>query len=85
MKDESWRMKAACRGLPTNIFFPDFAIELKEPYRDAKSICEMCPVTEQCLALAESFATGGDRSGMFGGLTPSERRNRRKQNNGFVL
>ncbi len=85
MKDESWRMKASCRGLPTNIFFPEFAAEVQDPYGDARAICATCPVIEDCLKLSDSFASGGDRSGMFGGLTPVERRNRRRQNNGYVL
>lgn len=86
MQSESWRLLAACRGLPTEIFFPEHGIELDDPYRDARLICADCTVKEQCLSLTESFATSGDRNGMFGGLSPAERKTfRRHQRSSFKL
>jgi hypothetical protein len=84
MIGEEWRIKAACRGLPFEIFFPEFGSDLFDPYADARSICAICPVTEQCLKVSESFASSGDRNGMFGGLSPAERKKIRKESNGVV-
>lgn len=40
-------------------------------YDEARPICEICPVREQCLA---SALANKERYGMLGGLTPIERR-----------
>ncbi|HUP86720.1 MAG TPA: WhiB family transcriptional regulator [Acidimicrobiales bacterium] len=65
--DLSWRQRAACRGLSTDIFYP-----VSDDDADiAKSICAVCPVAEECLefALAER-----EREGIWGGATERERR-----------
>jgi WhiB family redox-sensing transcriptional regulator len=68
-----WRDRAACVGLPLEWFFPD-PPKGEVSYDNGKRVCANCPVTEQCLALADDFVATGDRYGLFGGKTPAERR-----------
>lgn len=62
-----WTEQAACAGKNVETFFNDWGD------RDAKEICGKCPVTAECLAayLFEPYGT-------FGGLTPRERDNYRR-------
>jgi hypothetical protein len=86
MRNEQWRLLAACRGLPTAIFFPEHASEVPDPYDDARKICVNCPVKDPCLEIAEAFSASGDRNGMFGGLSPAERQTfRRRQRSSLKL
>lgn len=68
-----WIEEAACRGMDTAIFFPD-SKNRDEAYEFAKKICARCHVRPRCLALSIPFIPTGDRYGVFGGLTPAERR-----------
>ena len=49
------------------LFFPEKGGSTK----DAKRMCGMCPVTEQCLQWA---LDNGERYGIYGGLSERERR-----------
>jgi hypothetical protein len=79
---------ASCLGAPSDIFFPSFVDDdgnevyddgtIYESYGDttsfyeeARSICNGCPIKESCLAIAME---NRERFGMWGGLTPIERR-----------
>lgn len=85
-----WYNRALCKNYPSEVFFPDIPDELAEDemqmddgtiwekygdtsafYDKARLVCNRCPVKEQCLehALVEK-----ERWGMWGGLTPIERR-----------
>ena len=57
--------RAACKGLPYDVFFPPGF-----RYAGARAVCAACPVKLDCLAFALDL--GADK-GMFGGLTPSQR------------
>ncbi len=70
--DVRWREDAACRGLDTDIFFPD----TQEDAEEAKAICAICPVREECLEYA--LATRQD-DGVWGGMTETERRRLRRR------
>jgi WhiB family redox-sensing transcriptional regulator len=67
--EQSWRRDAACRDVPSAIFFPEGSVAERATIQTAKEICARCPVQEQCLAvgLMEPF-------GIWGGLTEPERR-----------
>lgn len=53
-----------------NIFFPPAGGDYERP----RSVCQECPVREECLAEAMARETSGwERHGMFGGLTPNQR------------
>lgn len=62
-----WIENVACTPDQTNLFFS----ELKSKVAKAKAICATCPVANKCLELA--LATEAE-FGIFGGLTPAERK-----------
>jgi WhiB family redox-sensing transcriptional regulator len=68
-----WQLRAACRGLPSDVFFhPD---RERGPVRSrrtqiAKSICAACPVAAACLAHALEVR---EPYGVWGGLSEDER------------
>ena len=68
-----WTDEAACRGLPTEWFFPEKP-NGEKGYERGKIVCASCTVRTECLALTKDFVATGDRYGLFGGLTPAERR-----------
>jgi WhiB family redox-sensing transcriptional regulator len=71
----SWRVRAACRGPETSLFFPPSNAERRED-RDrrearAKAICRDCPVRGDCLDYALEVS---EPHGIWGGLNETERR-----------
>jgi WhiB family redox-sensing transcriptional regulator len=72
-KDISWHEQAACSGLDTNIFYPDYMLRgqtIKRAEDRAKAICQDCPVRLKCLTDA---IERNDVYGIQGGTTPKER------------
>jgi WhiB family redox-sensing transcriptional regulator len=65
--DQTWQEFASCRSVPVAIFFPPTDHEGDR----AKAVCRNCIVREQCLEFA---IASGERFGVWGGLTPMERR-----------
>jgi WhiB family redox-sensing transcriptional regulator len=61
-----WFDDAACRGVDTDVFFPVSEAHAEE----AKAICAICPVREECLEFAVETRPP---EGVWGGLTPIER------------
>jgi len=72
---EPWMDDAACLGKDVNLFVR----EQGDNYTVARSVCSGCRVKEQCLAFAERTGT---KAGMFGGLSPEERYERRLEREG---
>lgn len=67
-----WQDHAACRYEDPELFFPiGTAGPALETTDKAKAVCHSCLVRKQCLELALS---SGQDSGVWGGLTPTERR-----------
>ena len=64
---EEWQDRAACRDVPVQLFFPPAEHEGDE----AKAMCAICEVRQPCLEYA---IAAGERFGVWGGLTPQERR-----------
>jgi len=67
-----WRHLAACLDEDPELFFPvgDTGPALLQ-VAEAKAVCAECPVRAQCVEFA---LTLGLNEGIFGGLTPDERR-----------
>lgn len=65
---EEWTESALCAQTDPDLFFPEPGDH--EAARQAKQVCEACPVREQCL---ESALRHGDQYGIFGGMTASAR------------
>ena len=73
----SWDERAACRGKNPELFFPvgtsgPALLQLAE----AKSVCQRCPVSNECLDWA--LASGQD-SGVWGGMSEDERRDLKRR------
>lgn len=79
-----WQAEAACRNLPTELFFPiGHGPRAEAQTILAKEICNACAVREECLAYA---LAANARYGVFGGLAEDERREvRRRLANGYGL
>lgn len=70
----SWREQARCRDADPDIFFPsEGATHMVDA---ARAVCNACPVREECLEYA---LTRPEVYGVWGGLTPVERRELRQR------
>lgn len=70
-----WRNHARCCDMDSSVFFPEHAED--DPYAVARSVCQRCCVRERCLQWALEHAE--TEHGMWGGLTPRERRRERRR------
>ena len=85
---EKEQSKALCNGVATDWWFPDIFDDdgnewpddgqiyeafgdTSHYYERGRAVCEQCPIRERCLEVAMS---NRERYGMWGGLTPLERR-----------
>jgi len=73
--DDSWQIKAACRGPQADLFFPPSHFEKKDEKetreRRAKEICATCPVMKPCLQYSIKIR---EPHGVWGGLNEAERK-----------
>ena len=74
--EETWQVRAACRGPQATVFFPPPQFERKdeklERERRAKEICKSCSVRKECLEYAVKIR---EPHGIWGGLNEVERKN----------
>jgi WhiB family redox-sensing transcriptional regulator len=67
-----WRTGASCPGVDPDLFFPPGTAGARwAALEDVRRICNNCPVRQDCLDWA---ITAGVTDGVWGGLTPLERR-----------
>jgi hypothetical protein len=69
---QPWADQALCAEVDPELWFP----EKGESARPAKQVCARCPVRRPCLDYA--LATG-EPNGIWGGLTPPQRRALRRR------
>lgn len=70
-----WRDHAACRGMDTDMFYPDGrGAVLTRAIETAQQICAQCPVRTQC---ADAADTQHERYGIWGGQYLETRYRRR--------
>ena len=73
--EQSWQIRAACRGPQAAVFFPPAAFERKDEKlareARAKEICRTCPVRQPCLDYAVEIR---EPHGIWGGLNELERK-----------
>lgn len=67
----NWRERAACKGQPVELFFPQKGGGGVKAVKKAKVFCDVCPVAEPCLQYGVLV---NDRQGIYGGTTPLQRR-----------
>lgn len=70
---DHWREGAACHAVPEISFFP--APDDLGAVSLAKSLCNTCPVVDECLAFAIETR---QPDGIWGGMTPKERNRLRR-------
>jgi WhiB family transcriptional regulator, redox-sensing transcriptional regulator len=70
--DGSWMDEALCAETDPEAFFP----ERGGSTREAKRVCNGCPVRAECLEYA---LTNDERFGVWGGLSERERRRLRRR------
>lgn len=66
---------ALCAQVGIELFFPGKG----ESATPAKRVCRACPVQERCLEWALSVPVWMDQDGVYGGLSPRQRRTLRAQ------
>ncbi|RZL73577.1 MAG: WhiB family transcriptional regulator [Rhodococcus sp. (in: high G+C Gram-positive bacteria)] len=69
-----WQRQSRCRGMGTELFFPQDGESLHQRSRReraAKQLCSTCPVAERCRSYAVSTS---EPHGIWGGLSTRERR-----------
>ena len=73
--EDTWQVRAACRGPQAEVFFPPPQFERKDEKLEretrAKMICADCPVRKPCLDYAIAIR---EPHGIWGGLNENERR-----------
>lgn len=77
MADESWRLRAACRGMDPEIFYREKKLPGQigpHTYDVARAICAACPVRPECLEYALDLPTSIGHFGFWAGTTDKERR-----------
>ena len=67
-KSLRWQDQSACGGEDTNLWYPEKG---QSPSKKAIGLCYSCPVKEACLEYA---IENEERFGIWGGLTPNERK-----------
>lgn len=65
-----WTADALCAQTGPDLFFPEDYRET-DKVSDAQAVCARCPVRRQCLNVA---LERGEEYGIWGGLTPRDRR-----------
>ena len=75
--EETWQLRAACRGPDSSLFFPPTHFERKDEkeFREerAKAICKTCAVKRDCLDYALRIR---EPHGIWGGLNEIERKSK---------
>ncbi len=67
MQDDSWALRAACRGVNVELFYATVEPEV----RRALSYCQRCEVRPACL---EAAMDRGEAFGTWGGVVEADRR-----------
>lgn len=73
-----WRRRAACLGLPVELFFPERGDNESAPR--ARQVCAGCPVQAECERDdPEVMVEGGHMLGFYHGLSGVQRKAARKR------
>lgn len=77
-REPDWRDQGACNGHPNpDLWFPEPGTVGAISAREAKRICAGCVVQQECLHYAMTVKP--EPTGVWGGTTPKDRRNMRRQ------
>lgn len=67
MQDDSWQLRAACRGVDVELFYSTIETDV----RRALAYCARCPVAQAC---RDAAMRRGEAFGTWGGLPEADRR-----------
>jgi WhiB family redox-sensing transcriptional regulator len=70
MEKEDWFVKAACRDMDPNVFFPNNLATIEEDRAIAKRVCSNCEVKQLCKERARDRR---EEYGVWGGEDEDER------------
>lgn len=77
--DEEWRLKAACKGVPVEEFYPDSNTpDDLRALRQIQKTCNTCCVRMDCLDYSQMLK---EKYGVWGGVTRSSRQRIRSEAN----
>lgn len=71
---QPWIVLAACRDVESSVFFA--AVGMGDQYGSARRICATCAVVDACLEYAMKNEI---YEGMWGGMSPNQRRRLRRE------
>lgn len=74
-KRPTWMKRAACNGMPTEVFYPTD----ERGEATAKKVCAVCEVRADCLAYALNQHADAVDAGIWGGTSERERRQIRRR------
>lgn len=77
--DETWKVRAACRGMDPNLFHPERGDTLT--LRAALNVCATCPVKAECLNYG---LKSGFRIGIWGGTSERQRRSLPRRDRRYI-
>lgn len=86
LRGMDWMNDAACKGADPKLFFPNHKLDQGDPegtnsYKLARAYCDDCSVIANCLRYAmKVFPDCNDDYGMWGGMSPRQRRKYKKEN-----
>lgn len=75
-----WMKYAACKDMPTEMFFDDIESargdDKRKAERKARAVCQLCPVRRDCAeqVMKEEGSAASGRHGYRGCLSPAQRR-----------
>ena len=71
-----WMDRAACKGVDTEVFYPEGGGNHITLYTEAAKVCKRCPVVTECLESIWERETKDPTAiwGYIGGMTPPQRR-----------
>lgn len=76
----SWIYEALCRGIDTEMFYPEKGQGSSYESKLILRMCSQCPVKINCLEVALRSEEGHGRGyGIWGGTTPNQRKKILKQ------
>lgn len=76
LPDSKWRKRAACKGLATELFYPERGDSAG--IQAARDVCATCSVVPECLATSLVSGEVAERFGIYGGMTAIGRSRFRK-------
>lgn len=70
-----WANRGACRTVETAVFYPSPITRAGREYDEARAVCAVCPVIDDCRA----YGLEHNPPGMWGGLSEWDRRRRNQR------